>query len=49
MVGLVPTIHVFSYAVRYPRRGCSPQGRAWRTGFASCSWLPGPGCGVPRN
>jgi hypothetical protein len=28
MVGLVPTIHIFSGRVSRSRRGCSPQGRA---------------------
>jgi len=30
MAGLVPTIHVFAGQRPCSRRGCSPQGRAWR-------------------
>jgi len=30
MVGLVPTIHAFPRRRPCSRRGCSPQGRAWR-------------------
>jgi len=37
MVGLVPTIHAFLQARRCSRRGCSAQGRAWRTGSAPSS------------
>jgi len=50
MVGLVQTIHVFLSAMRCSRRGCSPQGRAWRKleqgrghGFRALR------CAKPRN
>jgi len=37
MVGLVPTIRAFACRAPSSRRGCSPQGRAWR---AWSNWEP---------